>query len=190
MKTIALIALAGWLAVPAAALADPHRSVVDFGDRSFTADDVERALGAPRYRGLRLNKEYAKEHAGESAATTPPVAEESARKLSLQLQFALNSAELTPSSKRKLDALGEALTRAALAESNLVVSGHTDVTGVYEYNVALSKRRAEAVKAYLVEAHAVGAERLTTVGRGPLELLDEANPRSGVNRRVQLAVVE
>ena len=180
MKSIALIVLAGWLAVPVA-LAEAHRPVVDFGDNAFTADDVVRALGSPRSRGLRLNKEYAANAAN---------AEDSGRKLSLQLQFALNSAELTPGSRRKLDTLGEALTRAELSQSNLVVSGHTDVTGLYDYNVALSKRRAEAVKAYLVAAHDVDAERLTTVGRGPDELLDEANPRSAVNRRVQLAVVE
>jgi outer membrane protein OmpA-like peptidoglycan-associated protein len=181
MKSIALILLAGWLVVPAPAFAEARQSLVDFGDRAFTADDVVRALGSPRSRGLRLNKEY---------ATNPPAVEDSGRKLSLQLQFAFASAELTPGSKRKLDALGEALTRAELAQSNLVVSGHTDVTGGYEYNVALSKRRAEAVKAYLVATHAVDAERLTTVGRGPEELLDESNPKSAVNRRVQLAVLE
>jgi OmpA-OmpF porin, OOP family len=181
MKSTALVVLSGLLAVSALALAESHRPVVDFGDRAFTAEDVVRALGAPRTRGLRLNKE----HAANGAAP-----EETGRKLSLQLQFAFNSAELTPGARRKLDTLGEALTSSELAESNLVVSGHTDVTGTYDYNVALSKRRAEAVKAYLVTEHAVEAERLTAIGRGPNELLDETNPRNPVNRRVQLAVVE
>jgi outer membrane protein OmpA-like peptidoglycan-associated protein len=153
---------------------------IDFADRDFSVRDITVALAgktAGKTRGLTLGEDP------EAPAPAP-----APRKVSLQLQFGFNSAELTPESKRRLDVVGEALNSSELASTNLVVSGHTDVSGSYEHNLTLSQRRAEAVKFYLVSYHEVAPVRLRAVGRGPNELLDEEHPRSSVNRRVQLAV--
>ncbi len=153
------------------AYAAPNR-VTDFADTEFSAAEVVSALRpAARTRGLTI---------GEDEAATP--------KISLQLRFGLNSAELSADAKRRIDVLGAALNRPELVNTNLILSGHTDVSGSYERNLSLSQRRAEAVRAYLIAEHDVAPERLRAVGRGPNDLLDEANPRSPVNRRVQLAV--
>ena len=152
--------------------------VTDFADKSFSARDIVSALQTVRSRGLTL---------GDPNEADAP-AEATAPKISLQLRFGRNSAELSADAKRRLDTVAAALNAPELAETRVVVSGHTDVTGSFEHNVALSQRRAEAVKAYLVSAHDVAAERLKAVGRGPNDLLDEAHPASPVNRRVQLAV--
>jgi len=147
------------------------KPVTDFGGHSFSAGDVVSAL-APRglTRGLTI---------GEDEAAT--------RKISMQLRFARNSAELTAEARHRLDVVAAALKDAELADAKLIVSGHTDVTGRYERNIELSHARAEAVKAYLVSVHEIAPARLRAVGRGPNELLDEAHPTSPVNRRVQLA---
>ena len=174
MKTRIAIVVVALFASAGVALATP-KSVTDFGAEDFTVTDIVRALSVSRTRGLTIGTEEAEE--------VPNL------KISMQLRFARNSAELTAEAKRRLDVVGAALTGAELAQSSLVVSGHTDVTGSYEYNFLLSQRRAEAVKAYLVSAHDVAPARLKAVGRGPNELIDEANPRSPANRRVQLAVV-
>lgn len=58
------------------------------------------------------------------------------------------------------------------------------------HNLRLSKRRTEAVKAYLVAGHDIGPDRLRAVGRGPDELIDAEHPSSPINRRVQIAVIE
>ena len=153
--------------------------VTDFADQSFSARDIVSALQPPvRSRGLTLGD--------PNEADTPT--EATAPKISLQLRFGRNSAELSADAKSRLDTVAAALNAPELAETRVVVSGHTDVSGSFEYNVALSQRRAEAVKAYLVSAHDVAAGRLKAVGRGPNDLLDETHPASPVNRRVQLAV--
>jgi peptidoglycan-associated lipoprotein len=45
------------------------------------------------------------------------------------------------------------------------IEGHCDARGTAEYNLALGERRANAVKAYLVEL-GVPAERITVVSKG------------------------
>ena len=169
------LAAAGVISAAAAAATD---SVTDFADKSFSARDIVSALQPVRSRGLTL---------GDPNEPDAP-AEATAPKISLQLRFGRNSAELSADAKRRLDTVAAALNAPELAETRVVVSGHTDVTGSFEHNVALSQRRAEAVKAYLVGAHDVAASRLKAVGRGPSDLLDEAHPASSVNRRVQLAI--
>jgi outer membrane protein OmpA-like peptidoglycan-associated protein len=170
MKHRIAIAVAVCLASSSIAIAAVTR-VIDFADNDFTAEAIVSALNPPRTRGLTI---------GEDEAAS--------RKISMQLRFGRNSAELTAEAKRRLDVVAIALNDAELANANLVVSGHTDVSGAYDRNLLLSQRRAEAVKAYLVSAHDVAPARLKAVGRGPNELLDEAHPQSPVNRRVQLAV--
>jgi outer membrane protein OmpA-like peptidoglycan-associated protein len=187
MKSVALL-LSILLLVAAGPVQAQSKGITDFGEKEFTARDVLRALApAPRTRGLSIGKDEAQEP--QPAEKAQP-ADKGPRKLSLQLQFGLNSAELTPDAKHRLDVVAEALASAELANSNIIVSGHTDSSGGYDYNLRLSKRRADSVKTYLVSAHDIGPQRLKAVGRGPDEPIDEANPKSPANRRVQLAVAE
>jgi len=46
----------------------------------------------------------------------------------------------------------------------ITVTGHTDRIGSHNYNMALSTRRAEAVKAYLAESAAIPASKIATKG--------------------------
>ncbi|MCG5536156.1 OmpA family protein [Ectothiorhodospira mobilis] len=70
------------------------------------------------------------------------------------------------------------------------VAGHTDSTGSVDYNMDLSRRRAESVARYL-ESRGVVPVRLDTVGFGPHRPVagnDTAQGRS-LNRRVELTFV-
>ena len=67
-----------------------------------------------------------------------------------------------------------------------MLEGHTDATGSDPYNQALSERRADAVRDYLVEQHHIEPQRLVAVGKGKKDLLDPANPEAAVNRRVRV----
>lgn len=109
-----------------------------------------------------------------------------APQVDLQIGFEYRSAELTNDGRIALDTLAKALGDKRLAGMRFAVVGHTDARGSDDYNLELSTRRAEAVKAYLVGSHKVDATRLTTLGKGRTQLADPSRPDHAVNRRVQV----
>jgi hypothetical protein len=73
--------------------------------------------------------------------------------------------------------------------ARITATGHTDTSGSEAYNMALSLRRANAVKDALVKV-GVPAQAITTVGRGEAGLLVQTGDgvREPQNRRVEIAV--
>jgi hypothetical protein len=57
------------------------------------------------------------------------------------------------------------------SQNKLTIIGHADVRGADKYNLALSERRAELVKDYLI-AQGIAADRITTRAEGKTEQLD------------------
>lgn len=102
------------------------------------------------------------------------------------IQFDTDKADIKPESKATLDEIAKFLrANPAIA---LVVTGHTDAQGAFDYNVALANRRATAVVAALVQQHGIAAQRLTPFGAGmaaPMASNDDETGRSK-NRRVEL----
>ena len=102
------------------------------------------------------------------------------------LAFKINSAEISDSYKKDLNAAASVFKN--YKDTNIHIEGHTDDTGSEEYNMALSERRAMAVRDYLI-AQGVDASRLTAEWYGetqPKYPNDEANRAK--NRRVELAI--
>ena len=100
--------------------------------------------------------------------------------------FDTNSAEIKPESAPTLEEIRKLLdNRPAL---KLLVVGHTDNQGDYDYNMGLSGRRAEAVARALTREYGVDAGRLRSAGVGflaPVASNDTAAGREK-NRRVEL----
>lgn len=69
----------------------------------------------------------------------------------------------------------------------LLIEGHTDRRGPYERNMQLSRDRAEAIKNYLVQNHAINSSQLVTHGYGPTRPYDEGDNEAvwALNRRVE-----
>lgn len=70
----------------------------------------------------------------------------------------------------------------------MVVAGHTDAKGAFDYNVDLSRRRAGAVVADLTARYGIAADRLVPFGAGmaaPIASNDDETGRAK-NRRVEL----
>ncbi|CAO3409912.1 OmpA family protein [Azospirillum largimobile] len=146
----------------------------------------------PRTRGLSLGTgSTAEPVAPPPASASAPAATAAAKpktapRISFQVEFAFNSAELTPKATGILDELGRALTSPDLAAYRFQLTGHTDGVGNPDYNLALSKRRAASVRDYLTRSFGVSPNRLVAIGRGSQQLLDPANPASDANRRVEI----
>ncbi|HEV2855986.1 MAG TPA: OmpA family protein [Thermoanaerobaculia bacterium] len=101
------------------------------------------------------------------------------------INFDSDSDVIKDESKPTLDRIAALLK--AKPDWKLTIEGHTDSTATAEHNLQLSKRRAEAVKAYLQTAGIDGA-RLKAVGLGatkPVASNDTGTGRAQ-NRRVEL----
>jgi outer membrane protein OmpA-like peptidoglycan-associated protein len=75
--------------------------------------------------------------------------------------------------------------------AHFVIEGHTDSFGSDEYNIELSRKRAESVKAWLTESMGLKADSIQTVGYGKSRLLAPADgtvEQQQVNRRVEIAI--
>jgi len=103
------------------------------------------------------------------------------------IQFATNSAELSEASRTNLRELAETLKK--YEDTNVLIEGHTDITGTREYNMTLSDRRAKSVADYLKELGVAG-KRMNTEGYGPDQPVADNNTASGrqQNRRVEVAI--
>ncbi len=69
-----------------------------------------------------------------------------------------------------------------------VIEGHTDNVGAAEFNLELSRDRAQAVKTWLVDNAGVDPGRLTPVGHGLTRPIADNGTNEGRarNRRVEL----
>ena len=105
------------------------------------------------------------------------------------ITFATGTAKVRPSSTSTLEEAARTLKE--YDHLKLEIIGHTDNRGSRSSNVALSLKRAEAVKAFLVEQGVEGS-RLKTRGAGPDEPRESNATRDGraQNRRIEFKLVE
>ncbi len=103
--------------------------------------------------------------------------------------FAFGSAELTEEGKDALRTYADEITPELAQAFAVVIIGHTDNVGDPDYNLGLSKRRANSVREYLV-AGGAPPKKLRTVGMGLKEPLVSNDTKEGraKNRRVEIIV--
>jgi outer membrane protein OmpA-like peptidoglycan-associated protein len=109
-----------------------------------------------------------------------------ARAVSTEVYFEPRSARIGARAKAQLAGLGLALSSAQLAPFRYLIAGHTDAVGADAYNVELSRRRALAVRNYLISAYAIDPRRLMVVGFGAHRLKRPEFPHAAINRRVEV----
>jgi len=106
--------------------------------------------------------------------------------IDLEINFDFNSSVISPNAISTAVKLGRTLVNPQLKGVVCLVGGHTDGRGSDAYNLDLSRRRAEAIKAFLVESFGVPATNLIAVGFGKEHLKNPGNPFADENRRVQV----
>ena len=99
--------------------------------------------------------------------------------------FDVNSAAIKPESYGSLKDIADVLKDNANVHVKII--GHTDSDGDATMNLALSKKRAEAVKSALVSEFAIDASRLETDGKGASDPVATNSTPAGKaqNRRVE-----
>lgn len=106
------------------------------------------------------------------------------------VNFAFDESALTSASLAVLDRVAAALLEPQWATARFEVGGHTSQIGTPEYNMGLSERRAEAVRAYLV-TRGVQDIRMTARGYGETRPIfpNDSEGRGWQNRRVELTQI-
>lgn len=160
--------------MPKGAKTGPHDCPQDAdGDGVF--DGLDRCPDTPA--GAQVDADGCPLKAAEPAAP---------RNVTLDgVNFDGDSARLRPESLAILD--NAAATLKEWSGVKVEVAGHTDSVSSDAYNLKLSQRRAEAVRAYLVK-RGVAAERLTAKGYGESAPVADNRTAAGraKNRRVEL----
>ncbi|MCH8538320.1 MAG: OmpA family protein [Alkalimonas sp.] len=176
------------------------------GARSDAVQARQQAQQAESREGLALSEaasarddaRSARQQADASAATSADlraqIAELNARPTDRGLVVTLGDvlfdtgqANLKGGSSNHLEKLAQFLNTHP--ERNALIEGHTDNVGSADYNVLLSQRRADAVKAFLV-AEGIAGSRLDASGKGldiPLASNASAEGRQQ-NRRVEVII--
>ena len=100
--------------------------------------------------------------------------------------FDFDKAEIKPDSEPTLKEIAKLLTDDP--ELAVIVVGHTDNTGSFDYNLDLSSRRANAVRDALVSVYGIDGARLTAAGAGMMAPVASNDSEEGraKNRRVVL----
>lgn len=101
--------------------------------------------------------------------------------------FDVNKATLKPQSQENLARLARILQK--YDDTNILLEGHTDATGSNEYNLSLSRLRAQSVSNYLASL-GVTANRFAIMGYGEDQPVasNETDEGRRLNRRVEVAI--
>lgn len=104
------------------------------------------------------------------------------------LLFDFDRAELKPSAERALASI-YALSLAPVPTAPVTIEGHTDDQGASAYNVELSRRRAETVRAWLTtRGRASSGLGIRAYGEGRPRAPNDTDAHRKLNRRVELVI--
>jgi outer membrane protein OmpA-like peptidoglycan-associated protein len=144
--------------------------------------------GAGALIGHQMDKQAAEMEADLQGVQVERVGEGIKLTFDSGILFDVNKADLQPAAKTNLEKLATILNK--YPDTNVLIEGHTDSTGSQQWNMQLSKMRAESVGAQLTTL-GVAPARFTEVGYGPDQPVASNDTAEGrqMNRRVELAIM-
>jgi outer membrane protein OmpA-like peptidoglycan-associated protein len=179
---LALVPLLAMLGLQLPSQAQESGGSTDFRGRvGYSAEDIAQALfpqevSAPRTRGIG------------PPPTRPSSVPTQRPAVTLNVLFGSNSDVIPPASYAEIDKLGTLLSWPQYTDYRVQLEGHTDSQGSARKNQALSEKRVQNIKAYLVQHFRLAPERILAVGYGsskPIASNDTSEGRSQ-NRRVEV----
>ena len=140
------------------------------GDKTVSATEISRALGVAR---------SFKPMAGKPPAVDVPVS------------FRFDSAGLTAQGKQQAAEMLASMREETFKGERFRLVGHTDTQGSADYNLGLSRRRAESLREWFLARSDLDAGRIETRGLGesaPL-MKGDSEAEHARNRRVELQLL-
>ncbi len=174
-------------------------SYYDLGKKQFyTVSQVTPVESTINFDGFKLalmwkfgGAKEAPEPIAKAAAEPPPPVEQKIiekGRVTMDVEFDTGKAIVKPAYYKEIEAVADVLKK--YPDLKIVVEGHTDNVGGEKYNLNLSQKRAEAIKAVMVQKFNIEASRITAKGFGFSNPLADNSTKEGrqQNRRVEAAV--
>ena len=125
--------------------------------------------------------------APEAAATVEQKIIEKGR-ATLNVEFDAGKSIVKPAYYKEIEGIADVMKKYPAL--NIVVEGHTDNVKGKKYNLMLSQKRAEAIKAVMVKKFKIESARITAKGFGFSKPIGDNSTKEGrkLNRRVEASV--
>jgi OOP family OmpA-OmpF porin len=139
-------------------------------DGDGVPDDRDKCPNTPR--GLEVDANGCEYHLNKT------------EEIRIDIKFATNKSDITEEYMGEVERVAKFMRRYASVHAE--IAGHTDNVGSDSYNMKLSQRRADAVKAMLVSRFNIDPSRLTAIGYGETQPIASNSNAEGraQNRRV------
>lgn len=181
LGVLAVVLLLAMIGLPAPSQAQEIARSTDFrGRSSYSAEDLAQALFPQETSSVRTRS--------IGPPPTRPSLPVPRAAVTLNVLFASNSDAIPSASHTEIDKLGTLLSWPQYADYLVQLEGHTDSQGSARKNQALSEKRVQHIKDYLVQHFHIAPERMRAVGYGasrPIASNDTPEGR-GQNRRVEV----
>jgi OmpA-OmpF porin, OOP family len=109
--------------------------------------------------------------------------------VNVDIQFNPDTPVIRPQSYPTLGRIADALTNPALMSFTFLIVGRVEANGRRDNNLALSQRRAEAIRDALVNTFKISSKRVFAVGLGEEQLQDANNPKAAVNQQAEIVTL-
>jgi len=121
----------------------------------------------------------------------PPVAPQLLKlpQVTFDIVFDPDTPIIRPQSYVTIGRIADALADPKVRAYAYLVVDHTESTGRRAPQLALSQRRADAIRAILAGTFNISSKRLQSLGLGEEQLQDAAKPGSPANARVQIVAI-
>jgi len=169
---------------------------VDSRAESGIADDASKAEAADQHAGQADKDAQAAQQTAQKGVDQANLAQQEVQNAdnfqpvkSATVIFKLNRSTLTDADKEQLDELAQSVS--SMKHYVIQIQGFTDKTGPKQYNLALSKQRADAVVRYLSLNHNIPLVKIYEMGYGNADPAASNSTRKGreQNRRVDVKVM-
>lgn len=173
-----------------------YASLFDEASRFWQKEGVIKTIApAAPTRWLKALEAVQKEHAEEKIvenfkfAQGPKADVDPLLTKSVSIYFASGDATLGPNARQIVDGFAEVLGQ--FGNAYVRVEGNTDNQGARAKNVALSKKRAQALIDYVVAQYNLDRARFVAVGNGPDKPVGDNKTNEGreMNRRTDFAII-